>query len=95
MTYKEKILEQIKTMTYEKALQELKYNIKKITGDWDTVVEKNGKYYLYDYSRNHGAEKYGEEVSEDDRNKYMALVEVWEQVFYTREGVMKEKRLEL
>lgn len=96
MDYKQQILSQIKDMTYGEIMSELRRNIRLIIGSWDTVSNKNGKYYLYDYERKHSyKEEYGREIKGDELKKYLALKSLYDEFLFGRRDIQSSKSIVL
>lgn len=93
--YVKKILEQIKALTYGESMSELSRNIKNITMDWDGISKKDGKYYFYDYPRNHRRAEYGDEVKGEELNKYLALKEVYDDLLFNKVKAGVDKKIKL
>lgn len=77
--------QEIKNKTYAESLKHLGEIEKEILGSWDSVVNKNGRYYLYDYERSHRSkEEYGKEIYGETLNRYLAAKKIQEEVFQNR-----------
>lgn len=89
--YEKRLVEQLGEYTYGEALTELKNLQRDLIGSWDDIIEREGKYVLYDYKRNHRGDLVGDEVSEDDYAKNVALINVMDDV---RSGKVMVKEVE-
>lgn len=89
--YEKRLVEQLGEYTYGEALSELKNLQRDLIGSWDDIIESDGKYVLYDYKRNHRGDRVGDEVSEDDYAKNVALINVMDDV---RSGKVMVKEVE-
>lgn len=89
--YEKRLVEQLGEYTYGEALSELKNLQRDLIGSWDDIIESDGKYVLYDYKRNHRGDRVGDEVSEDDYAKNVAIVNV---IDYVRSGKVRVKEVE-
>lgn len=61
-------------MSKSEALRYLRSKLSMLHGSWDSIVEKDGTYYFYDYERKHRSrEEFGDELTEDEKLKYLSL----------------------
>ena len=89
--YEQRLIEQLSEYTYSEALSELKELKRDLIGSWDDIIELDGKYVLYDYKGKHRGELVGDEVSEDDYAKNVAIINVIDDV---RSGKVQVKAVE-
>lgn len=74
--YEQRLIDQLSEYTYSESLSALEELRRELLGYWDDIIERDGKYVLYDYKRTNRGELVGDEVSEDDYAKNVAIITV-------------------